>query len=75
MQPLSAVLLSMYAGSASESVPDEMRELLEVLLRAGADPHLAPAGSSSAIDLARFRGDEAAAAFLEAWQQPAQPER
>jgi hypothetical protein len=67
IQPLSAALLSMTAGTAGQSVPDEVQALLELLLGAGADPRFAAGGFSSPIDLARLHGHESAAVFLEGW--------
>jgi hypothetical protein len=71
--PLSAALLTMTAGTAAQSVPDEVRELLEVLLSHGADPRVARPGGMSAIAFARSRGDEAAAKLLESWQATDRP--
>jgi hypothetical protein len=74
MHPLSAVLLTMVAGAAADSVPEEQRELFEVLLEHGSDPTIVLIGptvraNSNAIDFARGRGDEAAAVFLETWRR------
>jgi hypothetical protein len=75
MHPLSAVLLTMVAGAAADSVPDEQRELFELLLQHGSDPTIERSGAivaPNAIDFARRRGDEAAAVFLETrWRERA----
>jgi ankyrin repeat protein len=66
-QPLSWALLTLPPGAASVSVPSDVRDLLEVLLRHGADPYLALPGAPNPIDLARRQGHEAAAVLLENW--------
>lgn len=65
--PLSQVLLTMVPGTAAVAVPTDVRELLLLLLRHGSDPRLTRQGGSSAIDLARHHGHEAAALLLQNW--------
>lgn len=73
LHPLAIVVLSM--SPQAQSIPDRARELFELLLNAGADPHFAPPGNSSAVQMARHHGNEAAAVFLESWQRTADAER
>lgn len=68
VHPLSHVLLTMVPGTAAVAVPTDVRELLLLLLRHGSDPRLARDGGSSAIDLARHHGHEAAALLLQSWR-------
>jgi ankyrin repeat protein len=65
--PLSAVVETMPPGTASQSIPDEARDLLELLLAHGANPQLAFPGGISPIELARRQGNEAVARYLETW--------
>jgi ankyrin repeat protein len=64
-QPLYWATFGLQPGTAAESVPSDVRVIVELLLRHGADPHLALPGALSPIDQARHNGNEAVVRLLE----------